>query len=107
MNITFEDFEELDIRIGKIISVEKVESSDKLIKLLVDLGTEKRQIVVGMAEFYEPDYFIGKEVPILVNLEPKTFRGIKSEGMILAADVNGKPVLLHPEKEVPAGSIVK
>ncbi len=60
-----------------------------------------------MGEFFEPDNFVGKELPILINLEPKTFKGILSQGMVLAADVNGKPILLHPEKEIPPGSIVR
>ncbi len=106
-NITFEDFKKLDIRIGKVISAEKVQSADKLIKLIIDLGTEKRQIIAGMAEFYPPEHFTGKEMPILANIEPKKFKGLESHGMIMAADVDGHPVLLHPEKEIPAGSIVK
>lgn len=105
--ITFEDFKKLEIKIGKVLAAEKVEGSDKLIKLEVDLGKEKRQIIVGMAEFFEPDYFIGKNLPILVNLEPKEFQEVKSQGMVLAVDVNDKPILLVPEKEVPPGSIVK
>ena len=107
MVITFNDFKKLDIKIGKVLSAEKVEGSDKLIKVEIDLGVEKRQIVAGMAEFFEPYHLIGKEVPVLTNLEPRTFKGIESQGMILAADVNGKPVLLHPEYEIPAGSIVR
>jgi len=105
--ITFEDFKKLEMRIGRIVSAERVEGTDKLIKLEIDLGTEKRQFVAGLAEFYEPDYLIGKEIPVLVNLEPKNFKGIESQGMILAADVEGKPVLLFPEKEIPAGSIIR
>ena len=107
MAITFEDFKKLDIRIGKVLSAEKVEGTDKLIKLQIDIGTERRQIVVGMAEFFGPDHLIGKEIPVLVNLEPRTFKGVQSHGMILAADVGGKPVLLFPEKKVPPGSIVR
>lgn len=107
MTATIEDFHKLEIKIGKVLSAEKVEGSDKLIKLEVDMGAEKRQVVTGLAEFLEPDYFIGKEVPILANLEPKKLRGIESQGMVLVADVDGVPVLLHPEKEVPAGSEVK
>lgn len=71
------------------------------------MGSETRQIIVGMAEFYEPDYFLNKELVILANLEPKKFMGIKSQGMILAVDVEGKPIFLIPEKEVPPGSIIK
>lgn len=105
--ITFKDFKKLEIKIGKIIFAERVEGTDKLIRLEIDLGTEKRQLIAGMAEFFEPDYLIGKEIPILTNLEPRNFKGIESQGMILAVDVDGKPVLLHPEKEVPPGSIIK
>jgi len=105
--ITFEDFKKLEIRIGRILSAERVEGTDKLIKLEIDLGTEKRQLVAGLAEFYEPDYLIGKEIPVLVNLEPKNFKSIESQGMILAADVDGKPVLLFPETETPPGSIIR
>jgi len=105
--VTFEDFKKLEIKIGKIFSAERVKRTDKLIRLEVDLGTEKRQLVVGMAEFFDPDYLIGKEIPILTNLESRNFKGIESHGMILAVDVDGKPVFLHPEKEVPPGSIVK
>ena len=102
--IDFKDWSKLEIRIGKTVEAEKIENSDKLIKLQVDLGKEKRQIVAGIAEFFEVKDLIGKEIPILVNLEPRKLRGVESQGMILAADVDGKPVLLHPEKEVPAGS---
>ena len=105
--ITFEDFKKLEIKIGKILSAEKIPEADKLIKLEIDLGTEKRQVVAGIAQFYEPDYLIGKEIPVVVNLETKKLKGVESQGMILAASVEGTPVLLCPEKEVPPGSIVK
>lgn len=105
--ITFEDFKKLEIKIGKVLSSEKIEWADKLLKLEIDFGSEKRQLVAGMAEFFDPDYFIGKEIPVLINLEPRTFKGIESQGMILAIDVDGKPVLLFPEKEVPPGSIIR
>jgi methionine--tRNA ligase beta chain len=105
--VTFEDFKKLEIKIGKILFAERVEGTDKLIRLEIDLGTEKRQLIAGMAEFFESDYLIGKEIPILTNLEPRNFKEIESHGMILAVDIYGKPVLLHPEKEVPPGSIIK
>jgi methionine--tRNA ligase beta chain len=106
--ITFEDFKKLDIRIGKVLSVEKVPDADKLLKFVFDLGNEQRQIMAGMAEFF-PDLnvLVGKEMPILTNLEPRNFRGHTSHGMIIAADVNGSPVLLHPEREIPEGSVVR
>ena len=106
--VTIEDFNRLDIRIGKVLSVEKVSGADKLLKFIFDLGEEKRQIIAGMAEFYsEPSILEGKEMPLLLNIEPKTFRGQVSQGMIIAADVDGRPVLLHPEKEISPGSIVR
>ncbi|MBN1516494.1 methionine--tRNA ligase [Candidatus Sumerlaeota bacterium] len=105
--IQYEEFAQLDVRIGKILSATKVEGTDKLIKVEVDLGVQKRQIVAAMAKFFDPEFLVGKEMPILVNLAPRKFKGIESQGMILAADVDGKPVLLHPEREVPPGTIVR
>lgn len=105
--ISFEDFKKLDIRIGKIISAEKVEGADKLVKLVFDMGDEERQVVAGIAESHNPEELIGKEMPVLTNLEPRELKGEMSNGMILAADDNGKPVLLLPEKEIPPGSVVK
>ncbi len=105
--ITFNDFKKMDLRIGQITAAERVPETDKLLKLTIDVGTETRQVVAGMADTYEPDALIGKQVPLLMNLEPKTIRGVESHGMILAADVEGRPVLLHPDKQVPPGSIVR
>ena len=105
--ITFEDFKKMEIKIGKILSAQKVEGTDKLLKLEVDIGEEKRQLVAGIAEYYEPEELINKEVPILINLEPKTIRGLESQGMLLAAVEGEKPVLLHPDKEILPGSIVR
>ena len=105
--ITFDDFKKLDIRVGKILSAEKVSGRDKLMKLEVDFGAEKRQMIAGIAQFFEPDHLIGKEIPVLLNLEPRSFKGIESQGMILAIDVDGEPVLFHPEREVPPGSVIR
>ncbi len=105
--ITFNDFKKLELRVGEITAAERVPETDKLLKLTIDVGTETRQIVAGMADTYEPDALVGKQVPVLMNLEPKTFRGVESHGMILAVDVEGKPVLLHPDRKVPPGSVVR
>jgi methionine--tRNA ligase beta chain len=105
--ISFDDFKKLDIRIGRVTAAEKVEGADKLLKLEIDIGTEKRQLVAGIAQNYEPDSLIGKEIPVLLNLEPRTIRGVESHGMILAAVMEGKAVLMHPDKEVPPGSIIR
>jgi methionine--tRNA ligase beta chain len=105
--ISYEDFQKLDIRIGKIISAERVVNSDKLLKLEVDFGEEKRQIVSGIAEYFEPESLIGKEAPFVINLEPRVLKGVESTGMIMAMRANDKVVLLQPSEEVPPGSIVK
>lgn len=106
--INIEDFRKLEIRIGKIKSAEKVANADKLLKLIIDLGTEDRQILAGIAEYYtDMSSLVGREVPVLVNLEPRVMRGEESQGMVLCADADGRPVLLHPESEVPPGSLVK
>jgi methionine--tRNA ligase beta chain len=105
--ITFDDFKKLEIRIGKIVSAERVQGTDKLLTLEIDFGMERRKLVAGIAESYTTDQIIGKSVPVLMNLEPRKIRGVESKGMILAVDVEGKPILLHPEKEVPPGSIIR
>ena len=131
--ITFDDFKKLEIRIGKILTAEKVEGSDKLMKLEVDFGPvpaeksgdwapaeledttsapppplhERRQIIAGIAQFYAPEALIGKECPFAYNLAPRTLKGLESQGMILCPSDASGPVLLHPDKEVPPGSIIK
>lgn len=106
--IKIEDFQALDIRIGTILEAEKVPDTDRLVRFVVDLGSEKRNIVGGFALAY-PDLsvLIGKQVPVLVNLEPRTMRGLESQGMVLAASVDGLPIALHPEKNVEDGSVVR
>lgn len=106
--ITYNEFKKLDIRIGTVESVERIEGADKLLKLIIDLGNEKRQILAGIAEFLTDfQSLVGKQIPILANLEPRIIRGLESQGMMLAADVDGRPVLLHPAETIPPGSIVK
>ena len=104
--ITFADFQKMDIRMATVVEAEKIAGADKLLKLIVDLGDEKRQLVAGIALQYEPKELLGKQVPILCNLEPAKIRGVESNGMVLCAAVP-QPVLLLPEKEVPNGSKVK
>lgn len=108
ITITFEDFQKLDIRMGKIAQAERVPGTDKLLKLMVELGDETRQLVAGIAESYAPEDVVGKMIPVLVNLEPRTIRGIESQGMILCpSDREGRPVLLLPERDVPVGAKVR
>ena len=100
--ITFDDFQKLDIRVGKIVTAENIKGSDKLLKLEVDIG-EKRQVVAGIAQSHSPEALIGKQVVLLANMKPAKLFGVESRGMILAADTDGA-VLLEPEKEVKEGT---
>ncbi len=106
--ITIEEFAKLDIRIGKVLKAERIPGSRKLLRLEVDLGEgEPRQLVAGLAGFYEPDELVGMNVVVLANLKPKKIMGVESRGMLLAADVNGRPVLLTVEEDVPPGTKVR
>jgi methionyl-tRNA synthetase len=106
--IAYSDFAKLDIRVGTIKEATPHPNADKLVILKIDEGKgELRQLVAGIREAYSEEDLIGKQIPFLANLEPKKLRGETSNGMILAADMNGKPVLLHPDTEVPDGSIIK
>ncbi|HOK34663.1 MAG TPA: methionine--tRNA ligase subunit beta [Candidatus Paceibacterota bacterium] len=102
--INFEEFQKIDLKIGKILEAEKVENSEKLLRLKVDLGEEQRQIVAGIGKVYQPQDLINQEIVVVVNLEPKTLMGFESQGMLLAADNNGEPILIKPEKEVLPGT---
>ncbi len=107
-SIEFDDFAKLDIRVGTIIEAEKVPKTKKLLKLKIDTGIDKRTVVSGIAEFYNPENIIGQKVSILVNLEPRKLRGIESEGMILMAeDGNGKLCFVAPTEDVMNGSEVR
>ncbi len=105
--ITIEDFNNLNIVVGKIIKIEKIPKSDKLFKIIVDLGSSKNQMVAGGANIYSPDDLMGKQVIVLANLESKIICGIESKGMLLAADVKGKPIWLTVDEEVPLGTRVR
>lgn len=104
IDISFEEFKKLDLRTGKVLEAELVEKSEKLLKLTVDIGTEKRQIIAGIAKEFTPKEIIGKSFVVLTNLEPKKLMGLDSQGMILCANDDGKPVCLSPLQNVPAGS---
>jgi methionine--tRNA ligase beta chain len=106
--ITIKEFQKMDLRIGKIIKAEKVPTAKKLINMKVEIGQgETRQIVAGMAEHLKPEDLTGKSVVVLVNLEPKEFMGLESKGMILAADLNGRPILITPEEGAPPGTKIR
>ena len=105
--ISYEDCAKLDIRIATIKEAMPHPNADKLLILKIDDGKEIRQLVAGIKETYNPDELPGKQIVFLANLEPKELRGEVSNGMLLAVDVDGKPFLLKPDKEVPPGSTVK
>ena len=102
--INLEEFKKLELVVGKILEAEKVEKSDKLLKLKVDIGTEERQLVAGIGKQYEPEEIIGREIIVIANLEPKILFGLESQGMLLAASNEEGPVLLQPDKEVATGT---
>jgi methionine--tRNA ligase beta chain len=109
MNISYEDFIKLDIKIGTIMSVEVVADADRLLKLMVDTGeAEPRQIVSGIREFYpDPEVLVGKQSPFLVNLEPRKIKGLESQGMILAGGTDEVFAMLEPSVQVEPGTPVK
>ena len=105
--ITFDDFAKIDLKTATITAAEKVEKADKLLKLEVDLGFEKRTIVSGIALHFAPDAIIGKQVLVVTNLAPRKMRGIESNGMILMAeDADGKLQFVTPAENVNNGSNV-
>lgn len=106
-SISIEEFQNLDLRVATIIEAEKIPRADKLLKLIVDLGDEKRQVVAGVAEHYTPDELIGKQVIVIVNLHPAKIRGIESQGMVLAAAGEKDLVLGTFDKHVAPGTKVR
>lgn len=107
-SISYDDFSKLDLRVGKILSAEKVEKADKLLKLQVDLGYERRTVVSGIAQFFKPEEIIGKKVSLVANLASKKIKGIESHGMILMAeDAEGKLAFVSSTDEMPDGSSIR
>ncbi len=103
--ITFAEFQKLDLRVGKIIEATQVPESKKLIKIMVDFGSEKRQAVAGLLKYYKPEEIVGKKCVFLLNLQRRMLAGIESQCMILAAeDEAGNVVVLQPEKDIAEGS---
>ncbi|MCK5743764.1 MAG: methionine--tRNA ligase subunit beta, partial [Caldisericia bacterium] len=95
------------LKIGKILSIERIEKADKLLKIKVDIGTSTKQIVAGISQWYKPEELVGKLVCVVANLKPAKLRGVLSEGMLLAATGKEYVTILSPEKEVKPGSKVK
>ena len=106
-NITYDDFAKLDIRIAKITSTEKIPGKSRIIKGIIDLGQERREVIIGGAEYYQPEEMVGKTVVVIANLEPRKIAGFESNAMLLAADVNDKPFWLTVSEDVPLGTKIK
>ena len=103
--VSFAEFQKFDLRIGKIIEATQIPDSKKLIKIMVDFGTEKRQAVAGLLKYYKPEELVGKKCVFLLNLQRRMLAGLESQCMILAAeDAAGNVVVLQPEKDIPEGS---
>jgi methionyl-tRNA synthetase len=105
--VTFDEFKRMDFRVGEVLKAERVEGTDKLLKLEVDIGTEKRTMVAGVADVYSPEELVGKKFVFIVNLKPAVIRGIESQGMLLAAEVEGKATIPFFDKDVQTGAKVK
>jgi methionyl-tRNA synthetase len=105
--IVYDDFAKLDLRVGKILTAEKVKKSDKLLKFTVDLGFEQRTILSGIAQHFSPEEMIGRQVTVVANLAPRKMMGTESHGMILMAEVpGGKLHLINPETGIEPGSTI-
>jgi len=105
--ITYDEFKKMDLRVARVIAAERVEGTKKLLKLQIDLGTEQRQIIAGVAETYSPEDLLNKEFIVIANLQPAVIRGIESQGMLLAAEVDGRAIIPFFDRELPPGTKVK
>ena len=105
--VSIDQFLELELRVARVISAERVEKTDKLLKLQVDLGSEQRQIVAGVAQSYEAEALVGKKIIVVANLKPARIRGVESQGMLLAADLDGRPIVATFDEDVPPGTRVR
>ena len=101
--VSIEDFLKLDLRLAKVLDAERVEGSEKLIKLRLSLGDEERTVVAGIAKFYSPEELVGKKILIVANLKPRKIFGIESQGMILALSDGESMSLLVPDRDVKEG----
>lgn len=105
MEIPFEEFQKLDMRIGKVIEANQISGSRNLIRMIVDFGTEKRQAVAGLLQWYKPENLVGRKYAFVLNLQRRKLMGVESQCMILAAeDDKGTVVCLQPEKDIAEGS---
>jgi len=106
--ISFQEFQKLDLKVGEVIKAEQIVGSKNLIRMVVDFGSEKRQSVAGLLQHYKPEDLIGKKFAFILNLERRRFIGVESQCMVLAAeDEKGNVILLKPEKDIEVGSRIR
>ena len=105
--ITVDDFAKVELRVGKVLTCEKIEKSKKLLKLTVDLGYEKRTVVSGIAEFYSPEDMLGKKIVLVANLKPAKLCGVESQGMILCSDDGKNVIVVSPDENAQVGSRIR
>lgn len=105
--ISIDDFFKTELRVARVVHAERVPKADRLLRLEIDLGTEQRQLVAGVAATYEPEALIGKRIVVVANLKPARIRGVESQGMLLAADLDGRPVVATFDEPVPPGTLVR
>lgn len=105
--IEIEDFAKIQLRVARVLEASPIEGADRLLKLQIDLGGERRQLVAGIKKTYTPDDLVGKHIIVVANLKPARLRGVESQGMLLAAQTEDGPVLATFEREVAPGSTVK
>jgi len=105
LEISFDEFQKLDLRIGKIVEANQIPGSRNLIRMIVDFGTEKRQAVAGLLQWYKPEDLSGKKCAFILNLQKRKMMGVESQCMVFAAeDDKGNVVILQPEKDIAPGS---
>jgi len=105
--INIEEFKKAELKVAKIISAERIDGSEKLLRLEVYLGQEKRQIIAGIGKAYNPEDLIDRQIIIVANLEVRSLMGLESQGMVLAVNTESGPVLLMPDKEVASGMDIR
>jgi methionine--tRNA ligase beta chain len=105
--VSIDQFFDIQLRVAQIVAAERIEKTDKLMKLEIDLGDERRQIVAGIAAAYEVEQVVGRRIIVVANLKPARIRGVESNGMLLAGDLDGRPILAGFDEDVPLGTRVR
>ena len=105
--ISIDDFKKIELKVARVLEASRVEGSDKLLKLKVDIGDDQRQIIAGIGKSYQPEELVSREIIIAANLEPRSLMGLESQGMLLAANDENGPIILMPEKDTAPGTGIR